>query len=234
MNKSLLTNVIAILLIVFGLLLEQSIILWIGIFAFSGAVTNWLAVHMLFEKVPGLVGSGIIPNQFEALKKSLHQLVMEQFFKKDALENFIHKQVDSPKFDLAPVIEKVDLAPAFERLVNVIMESSFGSMLSMFGGASALSGLQEPFETNMRTSLVEMTQSEKFVGLLEENLEQPEKIDELQMQIEQIVEARLNELTPQIVKQLMLDLMGKHLSWLVVWGGVFGGVIGGLSTFLIL
>ena len=30
-------------------------VLSLGLFGWAGAVTNWLAVHMLFEKVPGIV-----------------------------------------------------------------------------------------------------------------------------------------------------------------------------------
>ena len=58
MNKSSLTNLISLMIILFGhyspIYKEQ--ILSIGYFALSGAVTNWLAIHMLFEKVPGLYG----------------------------------------------------------------------------------------------------------------------------------------------------------------------------------
>jgi len=40
----------------------------IGVFAFSGAITNSLAIHMLFEKVPFLYGSGVIEVNFHSLK----------------------------------------------------------------------------------------------------------------------------------------------------------------------
>ncbi|GIS36739.1 MAG: hypothetical protein Ct9H90mP8_1590 [Pseudomonadota bacterium] len=53
-----------------------------GLFALSGAVTNWLAIHMLFERVPGLYGSGIIPLHFEDFKRGIHDLIMKQFFSK--------------------------------------------------------------------------------------------------------------------------------------------------------
>ena len=60
MNKSLLTNIIAAFFIAFGLASNVTYsheIFIIGLFALSGAVTNALAVHMLFEKVPFLYGS---------------------------------------------------------------------------------------------------------------------------------------------------------------------------------
>jgi len=71
MNKSFITNSIAIILIVVGHFMASSLIFTIGLFAFSGAITNWLAIHMLFEKVPGLYGSGVIPARFEDFKNAI-------------------------------------------------------------------------------------------------------------------------------------------------------------------
>ena len=55
-NKSLVTNLVSILIIFIGYFYkdEYSFILMTGIFALSGSVTNWIAVHMLFEKIPFL------------------------------------------------------------------------------------------------------------------------------------------------------------------------------------
>ena len=39
-----------------------------GIICISGAVTNTLAIHMLFEKVPFLYGSGVIESKFSVFK----------------------------------------------------------------------------------------------------------------------------------------------------------------------
>jgi len=68
MNKSLVTNSLAVIVVVIGYVLQQSVILSVGLFALSGAITNWLAVYMLFEKIPGLYGSGVIPARFEDFK----------------------------------------------------------------------------------------------------------------------------------------------------------------------
>ena len=51
-NKSLLSNAVALMFVIVGYLMEgpvQIYILNVGLFALSGGVTNWLAVHMLFE-----------------------------------------------------------------------------------------------------------------------------------------------------------------------------------------
>jgi uncharacterized membrane protein YheB (UPF0754 family) len=50
--------------------------------------------------------------------------------------------------------------------------------------------------------------------------------------VEHIIDNRLSELTPENVKQIVQDMIRKHLGWLVVWGGVFGGAIGLLVSLL--
>ena len=82
MNKSLGTNLISVALIGLAYVtpVYQDQLLAVGLFATSGAFTNWLAIHMLFERVPGLYGSGVIPARFEEFKSGIHTLIMEQFF----------------------------------------------------------------------------------------------------------------------------------------------------------
>jgi uncharacterized membrane protein YheB (UPF0754 family) len=234
MNKSFITNSIAIILIVVGHFMASSLIFTIGLFAFSGAITNWLAIHMLFEKVPGLYGSGVIPARFEDFKSAIRNMMMEQFFSQENLDRFMQESGSKEvELVLAPVIEKVDLEPAFDRLLKVIMESSFGGMLGMLGGQEALMPLKEPFMANMKESLIEMTSSEEFDAILKSEMQQPAMTDDIRSRISKIIDQRLNELTPQMVKEIVQEMIKKHLGWLVVWGGVFGGVIGGISTLVV-
>ena len=142
MNKSFITNFLALIAIVFGYIFANNIIFTIGLFALSGAITNWLAIHMLFERVPFLYGSGVIPARFEDFKIAIRSLMMEQFFTEENIDRFLAGS-DNPasSIDLAPVINKVDLSPAFDNLVSVVEQSSFGGMLAMVGGTEALQPL---------------------------------------------------------------------------------------------
>ncbi len=232
MNKSFLTNAVSLLILAAGLLLPNNWLLMVGLFALSGALTNWLAIYMLFEKVPGLVGSGVIPARFEEFKTAIRDLMMEQFFTQENIDRFV-SQTAKPSLHLAPVIEKVDLTPAFDRLADVIMASSFGSMLGMFGGKDALNPLKEPFVSNMKAALIEMTEKEQFVELLQNEIDQPDVMAEIRHKVEEIIEARLAELTPKMVKTMVQQMIEQHLGWLVVWGGVFGGLIGLVSNALL-
>ncbi|WNC68315.1 DUF445 domain-containing protein [Thalassotalea nanhaiensis] len=233
MNKSIITNLIALAVAISGYVLNQSILFSIGIFAVSGAITNALAIHMLFEKVPGLYGSGVIPARFEDFKAGIRDLMMKQFFTTENIDKFLsEKSGAASNFDLAPVIQKVDLEPAFNSLVTTIEESSFGSMLAMFGGTEALTPLKESFIEKMKASLVDITESDNFNELVREELEQPSVVGSMKEKVEDIINKRLNELTPQLVKEIIQEMIRKHLGWLVVWGGVFGGIIGYISAYV--
>ncbi len=227
MNKSLVTNFLALISTLAGFALNNHILYTVGLFALSGAVTNWLAIHMLFEKVPLLYGSGVIPARFEDFKIAIRQLMMEQFFTKENIDRFLSTGSGSAsRIDLTPVIEKVDLTPIFNNLVKVIEDSSFSPMLTVVGGSKILEPMKEPFIEKMKVSIQEISQSEQFNNLLRNELEQPDMIANMQEKVSDIIEKRLNELTPQLVKEIIQTMIKKHLGWLVVWGGVFGGVIG--------
>jgi uncharacterized membrane protein YheB (UPF0754 family) len=230
LNKSLITNGLALVLVFVGLAIDNIIVKTVGLFAVSGAMTNWIAVHMLFEKVPGLYGSGVIPERFEDFKNGIRTLVMEQFFSEENIQRFLADNNQATHVNFTPIIKKVDLAPTFDSLVEVIKESSFGQMLGMFGGVEALEPMRQSFVDKMGAALEDITQDPKFTLLLQEELAQPDVQQDLHEKIYQIVEQRLHELTPKMVKDIIQTMIREHLGWLVVWGGVFGGIIGLLAT----
>lgn len=233
LNKSFITNFIAAAVVSLSYLLPQfkDALLYTGLFALSGALTNQLAIHMLFEKVPLLYGSGVIPQRFEAFKKAIKDLMMQEFFNREQLENFFKNE--EKKLDLVPIIEETDFSPAYDALTKTVMESSFGGMLGMFGGEAALESLREPFSNKMKSAVIKIVNSDAFNATLQQHLQSSSLSDDLIESIEQVIEKRLNELTPQMVKEMVERLIKEHLDWLVVWGGVFGGLIGLISSFVL-
>ncbi len=233
-NKSFITNFIAIGLIGLSFLIScelSSLLLFTGLFALSGALTNQLAIHMLFERVPFLYGSGVIPQRFEAFKESIKNLMMSQFFTVEQLDTFFKNE--EKKINLSPIIEETDFSPAFDALSKTVMESSFGGMLGMFGGESALEGLREPFSLKMKSAVIKIVESEAFNNTLTNHMQSSSLSSDMIDSIEEVIDARLNELTPQMVKEMVQKLIKEHLSWLVVWGGVFGGLIGAVSSIIL-
>ncbi|WP_372737378.1 DUF445 family protein [Neptunomonas sp.] len=236
MNKSLITNLIAIVLVIAGFVspVYSEILLSIGLFALSGAITNWLAIHMLFEKVPFLYGSGVIPNQFEDFKSGIKNIIMLQFFTTENIKRFIQSEEKSAKktLDFTSVLDAVDYDNIFQKLIDAINASSLGAMLNMVGGAEALEPLRQPVSEKMRTALQEIAQSERFQAAIHHSLSTEKLSADISEHIELIVDARLNELTPDMVKNIIQHMIKKHLGWLVVWGGVFGGLIGLIASYI--
>ena len=235
MNKSFVTNIIAILVTLAGVVLEDNLLFMVGLFALSGAITNALAIHMLFEKVPFLYGSGVVENRFEQFKVGIHSLMMNEFFTKENLQRFFEEEVGSEKssFNITPILEKTDFSPAFESLKQAVVESPFGGMLGMFGGEAALEPLKEPFTQKLQMAIVKISHNESFQQALHESLGSSQVSDDIYEKVSNIVNKRLDELTPKMVKEIVQKMIKEHLGWLVVWGGVFGGLIGLISQLVI-
>jgi uncharacterized membrane protein YheB (UPF0754 family) len=235
-NKSFMTNFISLVIIAIGYLVpfHQELIKSIGYFALSGAITNWLAIYMLFEKVPLLYGSGVIPNRFEEFKISIKQLMMEQFFTPSNIEQFIEteEQQGTKMLNLEPLLNAVDYDRIYESLVTSIMTSTFGGMLQMMGGAEALLPLKESFTEKMKLTLADMVESDRFKMALKQGLDAHKIGSDIVDKIETVIDKRLNELTPQMVKEMVQSIIREHLGWLVVWGGIFGGLMGVLFVFV--
>lgn len=232
MNKSLCTNGFAAVITVCGLVLDNNTVYMIGIFALSGAITNLLAVHMLFEKVPGLYGSGVIPNRFEEFKTAIKQMIMEQFFSPENLASFMGDGQLSDDLNLKSLISEVDFTPTFDGLIEVVKQSSFGAMLEMVGGTATLEPMREPFVKKIQQSIIDTTETAEFKALLAKQLQNSTGVDALVLKVEVILDQRLQELTPAIVKEIVQKMIKQHLGWLVVWGGVFGGAIGGIASII--
>jgi len=234
-NKSFVTNFISVVIIGIGYIcpVQQELIKSIGFFALSGAITNWLAIYMLFEKVPFLYGSGVIPDRFEEFKYSIKQLMMTQFFTAQNIEQFIETEEEQggKMLNLEPLLNAVDYDRIYESLVSSIMDSSFGGMLLMMGGEEALAPLKIPFTDKMKITLSDMVESDHFKSALKQGLDAHKIGIDMIDKIETVIDKRLNELTPQLVKEMVQSIISEHLGWLVVWGGIFGGLMGALFVF---
>ncbi|MEX0617796.1 MAG: DUF445 family protein [Pseudohongiellaceae bacterium] len=237
-DKSLLTNVIALLLVIVGLIGSwpgQHLVLNTGLFALSGAVTNWLAVHMLFERVPLFYGSGVIQLRFEEFKTGIRQLVMEQFFSRDSFDRFFRNATeisDRLEQELEGTVEKLDMDSVFDSLLDVVMESNVGGMLGMIGGRSTLEKMREPFASKLRNYMKALFAKPGFREQLQEAVRNSVESDSVLGKLEAMIDDRLDRMTPKMVKEIIQSMIRKHLGWLVVWGGVLGGLIGLLVAIL--
>ena len=200
-----------------------------GLFAVSGGITNWLAVYMLFERVPLLYGSGVIPSRFEEFKVGIRRLIMDQFFNHAELEAFFHGAGETSEKlaeSLTKAIDDLDLETAFESLLDVIMASSFSGMLGMLGGRSVLHPLKIPFVEKMKEYFRDRFADAGFNAQIQDALKSTLDDAAIRRKLEELIDQRLDQMTPEMVKQIVEDMIRKHLGWLVVWGCAFGGLIG--------
>jgi len=231
-NKSLLSNAVALMLVIIGYFMEGPVQIYIlntGLFALSGGVTNWLAVHMLFERVPGLYGSGVVQLRFEEFKHGIRGLIMEQFFDHGDLSKLVQQTghtADRMGEHLKGAIEDLDLNLAFDTLLDVIMSSSFSGMLGMLGGKDALSPLKTPFIERMRDYFRTQFANQTFQSRIENALQGVLDEESIRQTVAELIDRRLDEMTPKMVKDIVQQMIHKHLGWLVVWGCAFGGMIG--------
>ena len=225
MNKSILTNIVALLITLIGIInpFENSLLLMIGLFSLSGGITNWIAIHMLFEKVPFVYGSGIIPKNFLIFKQAIKDLVIKEFFSRNNVEVFTSKISEEA---IISISKNINYNNIFEGLTESIESSQLGGMLSMVGGKKALEPLRKPIIIKLETLFKSIIENEKRSNFGDEI------VDNVYVRIEKLIDDRLNELSPQDVKKIIQNLIDKHLGWLVIWGGVFGGFIGMISFFV--
>ncbi|ASG67546.1 hypothetical protein fh0823_01870 [Francisella halioticida] len=224
-NKSLMTNLIALLLALLGYYLTDRHIENIGFYALSGALTNWVAIYMLFEKIPFLYGSGIIPNKFESFKKAIKKMIMEQFFSPENLDKFLAND-EIKKYLNNTIISKINYDKIFDSFVEMLIASKYGSMIEMFlGGKDALGSLREPFIKKLDAKIIEFVD-----GIKIDSDTISKKASE---KIEKLIDMRLDELTSQMIKEIVQRIIREHLGWLVVWGGILGGLIGLVASFIV-
>ena len=223
MNKSVLTNLTAVLITFIGLFpIYNEIIFFTGLFALSGSITNWLAVYMLFDKVPFIYGSGVIPRNFVMFKAGIRNIVINEFFAGDNFEKFVKQNNESLK---TKIETNLNFEKVFLKLTDAIEESSLGGLLGMIGGKEALNPLKEPIKEKLLMALSEQFETS--------SLNSNEGYEVVKMQLEKLIDDRLDEIGPHEVKIILKKMIDKHLGWLVLWGGVFGGVIGLTSTIIL-
>jgi len=219
MNKSLITNLLSILIIIVGYIYQENypLIIITGLFALSGSITNWIAIHMLFEKVAHLYGSGVIIEKFEDIKLGIKNLILQELFTETQINSFL---LDNKVNASETIINKIDFDKVFLGLVEAIEGSQLGGMLAMVGGRKALDPLKDPFTKKLKIII------EDFVTENTSNENSSETTASLLLKIENILDTRLADLSPEDIKIIIQKMIKEHLGWLVVWGGFFGGFLG--------
>ena len=233
-EKGRLSNSITFLMLILGVFYTPDIIYaeWIlaaGLFGFAGGITNWLAVKMLFDRIPFLYGSAVIPNRFREIRQAVKDAIMHYFFDRDHIERFFDSQFNDKLTESDIVVKVKDLlgSPAIESIVDSevdeLMKGPHGLMLKMVG-PKVIKPIVMQFISGVGEKAAPVLASEFGNSLVD--------VDSLREDVDELLTERLNELTPDRVKEMMEKVIRQHLGWLVVWGNVFGSMIGVLSKAL--
>ena len=227
-EKGNVSNLISFALLVAGLwgrieeVAGSEWVLAVGLFGFAGGVTNWLAVKMLFDRVPLLYGSGVIPARFRAIREAVKDAIMRYFFDEEYLERFFAEQMAGD--DLGAKVQEVlasdEVDAIIDRKLEELAESPGGMMLQLVG-TQTVKPLVKQFVLGFGSEIAPLLAGEAGVD-----------VSAMRQQVDGLLETKLEELTPDRVKEMMEEVIREHLGWLIVWGNVFGGTIGLLSKAL--
>mmetsp|Transcript_4407 Transcript_4407/g.14599 ORF Transcript_4407/g.14599 Transcript_4407/m.14599 type:complete len:287 (-) Transcript_4407:7-867(-) len=236
-NKGDASNFATFFIFVVGLVLRrvygERLVLAFGLFGFAGGITNWLAVKMLFDRIPLLVGSGVVPRRFKDILAALKSMILDTFFEETFLKEYVNERSGDllKTLDLKAKIEKsVAASPDFDstlaRKLEAISQTPDGIFLAsigpMFGGFDSMVPMIKPTMIALGVELVDS---------LARDFDVADYVDvaSIRNEIDRALESRMTTLTPKKVKRMMSRVIREHLGWLVVWGNVFGGLIGVLS-----
>lgn len=241
-QKGNLSNLTTFVVFIIGLLLYTLVsqnnlfikfILSAGIFGFSGGITNWLAVKMLFERVPLLYGSGVIPNRFKEIRQAIKITLMESFFDREYLETYLQEKSSDflQSINIANLISEKLKDPSIDTIIlNKFMEISRkpeGAFLMMFanmvpGGMEGMIKMIKPLLINLSE---EMSQQLMTTFSLETKID----IDKIREEIDNFLSTKVEQITPEMLKKIIEEVIREHLGWLIIWGNVFGALLGIIS-----
>ncbi|NPA50574.1 MAG: DUF445 domain-containing protein [Epsilonproteobacteria bacterium] len=181
---------------------------------------------MIFNKIPFLYGSGIIEKNFEKLKSSLEDLIINQFFTKEKIVLFL-KEEERLYFD--NFLDKIDWDIVFDLIKSSLMSSKLATLLSLVP-QDAIDSLKAEFVKKIKNELknIDEDQKKSIIPINEEEIAQ-----DLVNRVKLLVRNRLEELTPKDVKEIVYKLMREHLGWLVIWGAILGALMGIFSLALL-
>lgn len=251
MDKGTFSTIISAVGLATGIILPagdvQKLILSTGMFAFSGGITNTLAVKMLFDRVPGLIGSGVIPARFREIRAEIKRLILTHFFDAAYLREFLHARSEDLRLHsylkgggaaggaaeafveqqweklAAPEV----IRPIVDRQIEKLLDSSIGGMLIMVGVDNVKPAVSQ-FVSDLLASLKGKV-LERARGMdsgAEWTLDEEKITEDLRAAVDHLLETKLQQLDAPTVKKMLEDVIRDHLGWLVVWGNVFGGLLG--------
>lgn len=174
----------------------------------------------------------MIPRQFKAIRRTVKETMMKTFFDEAYLERYMRQRSKSllASIDLGQKIADLLAKPGTDEMLTTKFTElaakpegmMLNSMAQMFGGMSGLIPMVKPMLINFGKEM-----GAHFATNFD--IMEVMSVAKVRNEIDALMEEKLQLLTPELVKELMEEVIRSHLGWLIVWGNVFGGLIGVVS-----
>ena len=177
-----------------------------GLFGFAGGITNWLAVKMLFDRVCALPGSGVIPMRFKEIREVVKNTIMKTFFDGPYLEQYMDRKMGAlvGQVDVAGKLRQALESPEVDAIIDkqlTELADKPEGMLLMMGGIQPimLKPMVKPFVVGMAEDVAPM-----LTDLID--VKSILSVEKLRDEIDTLMTDKLQELTPDRVKNLMEEV----------------------------
>ena len=177
---------------------------------FTGWVTTWIAVKMLFHprnpiKLPGYTLQGIFPKNQRLIAEKLGQVVGKELLSFDEIEQKVTNPENLQK--LKPEIEA-----HIDGFLNNRLKEVF-PMLSMFIGEKTISQLKEAFLLELENLFPILMKT--YMNKLQHDLD-----------LEKIVTEKVAAFSSEKLENILLQITKREFKFLEFIGGFFGLLIG--------
>lgn len=184
--------------------------------AFTGWVTTWIAIKMLFHprkpvKVLGFTLQGIFPKNQQEIAIKLGQVVSRELLSFEEIEQ---------KITSAENLEK--LKPEIEKHIDDFLRNKLKEvfpMLSMFIGEKTIAQLKEAFLNELQSLFPVLMKS--YMNKLQHDLN-----------LERIVVEKVANFSTEKLEDILDQITRKEFKFLEIVGGLFGLLIGLLQVLI--
>ena len=183
---------------------------------FTGWVTTWIAIKMLFHPrkpihILGLKIQGVFPKNQQLIAQKLGQVVGKELLSFDEIE----KKVTNPENlkQLKPEIEKHIDSFLRNRLKDIF------PMLSMLIGEKTINQLKEAFLLELESLFPVLMKS--YMNKLQHDLD-----------LEKIVTEKVAGFSTRKLEDILDQITKKEFKFLELIGGIFGFLIGIVQMFI--
>ena len=178
--------------------------------AFTGWVTTWIAIKMLFhpkepKRILGITFHGIFPKRQKIFAEKLGKMISVEFLSFEDIEGKIANPQNLEK--LMPMIE----AHVDNFLRNKLSDEM--PFLSLFIGDKTIKSLKKIFMQELEILFPQIMKS--YAGHLQEELD-----------LEKIVTEKVSSFSSDKLEDILYQIMSKEFRFVEILGGVIGFIIG--------